>query len=123
LEALGLHLERASDREGGSSTVWCADYWQGGSARPEGGGGGSQRSQKSLLSHPECTKRCKNGQFNTLIDFKISENVVFYLKVIKYTLETFFKGYVNLKIFHYPRHCGVISVQSFGSHIRPQPPD
>jgi hypothetical protein len=24
-----LHLERASDREGGSRTAWCADYWSG----------------------------------------------------------------------------------------------
>ncbi len=22
-----LHLERAKDREGGSESVWCADYW------------------------------------------------------------------------------------------------
>ncbi len=28
----------------------------GGSAQPEGGGGGSQRSQISLPSHPECMK-------------------------------------------------------------------
>ncbi len=29
-EALGLHLERARDCEGGSRTDWCADYWKGG---------------------------------------------------------------------------------------------
>ncbi len=64
LGALCLHLERARDHEGSSGTAWWADYWQG-SAWPGGGGGGSQRSQISLPSHPKCTKsvqkQCKNG--------------------------------------------------------------
>jgi hypothetical protein len=29
LEAPHLYLERARDREGGSETAWCADYWGG----------------------------------------------------------------------------------------------
>jgi hypothetical protein len=34
----------------------------------------------------------------------------------------FFEEYINFKILRYLRRCGVIPVQSFGSHIRPQPP-
>jgi hypothetical protein len=55
-EALIFHFERARDCEGGSRTAWCADYWWGGSVRPEGGGGGSQRSQINLPSRLECAK-------------------------------------------------------------------
>jgi hypothetical protein len=33
-EALGLHLERARDRAGGSRTAWRADYWRGGVSGP-----------------------------------------------------------------------------------------
>jgi hypothetical protein len=38
----------------------------------------------------------------------------------RYTHETFFEKYVNFQN-HYLSHYGVILVQSFGSHIRPQP--
>jgi hypothetical protein len=34
----------------------------------------------------------------------------------------FFEEYINFKKFCYLRHCGVIPVQSFGSHIHPQSP-
>jgi hypothetical protein len=27
-EATRAHLERARDREGGSRTAWCIDYWR-----------------------------------------------------------------------------------------------
>jgi hypothetical protein len=40
--------------------------------------------------------------------------------LIRYTQETFFEEYVNFK-GHYLSHCRVIPLQSFGSHIRPQP--
>jgi hypothetical protein len=40
----------------------------------------------------------------------------------KYTPKTFFKEYIDFKIFLYLRRFGVISVQSFESHISPQPP-
>jgi hypothetical protein len=33
----------------------------------------------------------------------------------------FFEEYIHFKIVNYLSHCGVIPVQSFGSHIRPQP--
>ncbi len=39
----------------------------------------------------------------------------------RYTHETFFMEYINYKIFRNLSHCGVIPVQSFGRHIRPQP--
>jgi hypothetical protein len=38
----------------------------------------------------------------------------------RYTPEMFFEEYINFKIVHNLSHCGVIPVQSFGSHIRPQ---
>jgi hypothetical protein len=45
----------------------------------------------------------------------MAKNAIFYLKVLKkYTPETFSEEYI--------RHCGVIPVQSFGSHIHPQLP-
>ncbi len=34
----------------------------------------------------------------------------------------FFEEYINFKIFCYLWCCGVIPVQSFGSHICPKPP-
>jgi hypothetical protein len=40
----------------------------------------------------------------------------------RYTFETFFEEFITFQIFRYFRHCGFIPVQSFGSHIRPQPP-
>ncbi len=83
---------------------------------------GSQRSQISLPSRPERTKVCQNSKFPTLIDLKIAENAIFYLKdVTKYTPETFLRNKLILKFCSYLRHCGVIPVQSFRSHICPQP--
>jgi hypothetical protein len=38
----------------------------------------------------------------------------------RYTPETFFEEYTNFEA-HYLSHCRVIYLQSFGSHIRPQP--
>jgi hypothetical protein len=92
-----------------------------------GGSGGSQRSQISLPSRPECTKtaqkRRKNGRFPSLINLKIAKNAVFYLKVLsKIYSKDFFEEYINFKIFRNLRRCGVIPVQIFGSHICPQLP-
>ncbi len=33
-EAPRLHLERARDCKGGSTTAWCTDYWGGGVPDP-----------------------------------------------------------------------------------------
>jgi hypothetical protein len=52
----------------------------GGSAQPESGGGGSQKSQISLPSRLECTKTAQNRQFKALIDLKTAENAFFLLK-------------------------------------------
>jgi hypothetical protein len=73
----------------------------GGSARPEGGGGGSQRSQISLPNCPECTQKWRqNSWFPAIIDLKIAENVVFYLKVLnKIYSQDFFEEYINFKFF------------------------
>jgi hypothetical protein len=81
----------------------------GGSARPGGGGRGSQRSQISLQSHPECTK--------------MAPEMASLPHLTKYTPATFFEDLFNFKIFRYLRRCGVIPVQSFGSHLHPQPPE
>jgi hypothetical protein len=66
----------------------------------------------------------KNGWLTALNDLKNAKNAVFktYKYLTKYTPETFFEEYIYFKIFCCLRHCGVIPVQSFGSHIRPQPP-
>jgi hypothetical protein len=69
---------------------------RGGSALPGVGGGGSHRSQISLPSRPECTKRRKNSQFSAIIDFKNTENSVFYLKILlKIYSQEVFVEYIN----------------------------
>ncbi len=92
-----------------------------GSARAGGGGGGSQQSQirphaarnvwngeKQVVSCTVCLINCRKCHFS--------------LKSTGYTPKTFFEEYINFKNFHSLKHCGVTPVQSFGSHIRPQPP-
>ncbi len=54
----------------------------GGSARPRGGGGGSQRTQISFQSHPEYTKMQQKWRLPALIDFKNVEKAIYYLKVL-----------------------------------------
>jgi hypothetical protein len=96
----------------------------GGSAQPGDGGGESNSSQISLLSSPKYAKTAKKtGAFTYLSTYKSPKTPFFALKYLtRYNLETFFEEYINFKIFHYLSHCGVIPVQSFGSHIRPQLP-
>jgi hypothetical protein len=54
---------------------------------------------------------------------KLPKTPFFTLKYLtRYTPETFLEEYINLKFFSYLRHCGVIPVQNFGSHIRLQLP-
>jgi hypothetical protein len=69
-------------------------------------------------------QRLKNGQFPALSDLKNAKNAFFYLKVLNkiYFQDKFLRNTLFLKIFCYLRRCGVIPVQSFKSHIRPQPP-
>jgi hypothetical protein len=64
----------------------------------------------------------KTGGFAHVLAYKSPKTPFFALKyLIKYTHKTFFKKYINFKIFRNFSHCGVIPVQSFGSHLCPQP--
>jgi hypothetical protein len=57
-----------------------------------------------------------------ILAYKSLNPPFFALKYLtRYTHETFFKEYINSKIFRNLSHCGIIPVRSFGSHIRPQP--
>jgi hypothetical protein len=71
-----LEIVRAAQKLLGAFNI------SGGSARQGGGGGGSQIIQISLPSLPKYTKRRQNGQFPALIILKITENSVFYFKVL-----------------------------------------
>ncbi len=57
-----------------------------------------------------------------VLAYKSPKTPFFALKYLtRYTHETFFEEYINIKIFRNLSRCGVIPVRSFGSHIRPQP--
>ncbi len=67
-------------------------------------------------------KRRTTGSFKHVLAYKSPKMPFFALKYLtRYTHEMFFEEYINFKIFCNLSHCGVIPVQSFGSHIRPQP--
>jgi hypothetical protein len=64
----------------------------------------------------------KTGRFTHVLAYKSPKTPFFALKYLtRYTHEMFFEEYINIKNFRNLSHCGVIPVQSFGSHIRPQP--
>ncbi len=97
----------------------------GGSALPGGGGGGSQRNQKSLPSRPECTKTAKKQPVFHTYWLKKTPKSLFLLKSTLQNIlpRRFLRIVILILIFFcFLRHCGVIPVQSFGSHIRIQPP-
>jgi hypothetical protein len=88
---------------------------------PGGGGRGGIRSQISLPSRPKYIKTAKKGSFAHIVAYKSPKTPFFAQKYLtRYTHETFFEKYVNFQN-RYISRCGVIPVQSFGSHIRPQP--
>jgi hypothetical protein len=92
----------------------------GGSARSRGGGGGGHRSQISLPSRPKYAKMAKNGRFPHILAYKLPKTPFFVHNYLtRYTQETFFEEYMNFEA-HYLSCCRDISLQSFGSHIRPQ---
>jgi hypothetical protein len=65
----------------------------------------------------------KTGNFLNFFTYKSPKMLFFAQKYLtRYTPKTFFKEYFNFEIFRYLRHCGVIPVQSFGSHIGCQLP-
>ncbi len=66
----------------------------------------------------------KTGGFLQLLAYRLPKTLFSAQKyLIRYTPEMFFEEYINFKICHYLSCCGVIPVQSFGSHIRPRRPD
>ncbi len=119
--ALGLHLERARDRVGGSRTAWCADYWWG---ECPALGWWWRVSQKSYIpSQPY--EIAKNGEktsgFAHVLAYNSRKTPFFAQRYfIRYTHETFFEELTNFEGYYLSR-CRDIPLQSFGSHIRPQP--
>jgi hypothetical protein len=66
----------------------------------------------------------KTGCFTHFLAYKSPKMPFFTQKYLRrYIPEKFFEEYINFEIFHYLSHCGVIPVQSFRSHICPQPPE
>ncbi len=97
----------------------------GGSAQPGVGGGGSPRSQISLPCHPKYTKTAKKRAVSHTFWLKNPPKCRFSFKsTLKdmYIPDTFFEEYINFKIFHYFKPWWSYTIQSLGSHIRPQPP-
>ncbi len=119
--APGLHLERARDRVGGSRTAWCADYWRG---ECPALGWWWRASQKSYIPSPpyEIAKNGeKTGGFAHVLAYNSRKTSFFALKFLtRYTHETFFEEQTNFEGYYFSR-CRDIPLQSFGSHIRPQP--
>jgi hypothetical protein len=65
----------------------------------------------------------KMGGFVLFLAFKLPKTPFCIQKyVTRYTPKMFFKEYINFTIFCVLRHCGVIPLQSIGSHICPLPP-
>jgi hypothetical protein len=63
----------------------------------------------------------KTGGFAHVLANNSPKTPFFALKYLtRYTHETFFEEYTNFDA-HYLSHFRVIPLQSFGSHIRPQP--
>ena len=115
-----LHLERARDCVGRSRTpeLLGAPTIGGGSARPWGGGG---EVIYTFTAVRNSQKRRKTGGFAHVLAYKSQKTPFFAQKYLtRYTHETFFEEYTNFQA-HYLSHCGVIPLQSIGSHIRPQP--
>ena len=120
-EAPGLHLERARDRAGGSRTAWCADYWR--RECPAQGWWWRYSWKSYMTSQPY--EIAENGEktdgFAHVLAYKSPKTPFFALKYLtRYTHETFFEEYTNFEA-HYLSRCRDISLQSFGSQIRPQP--
>jgi hypothetical protein len=64
----------------------------------------------------------ENRRFPTLFGSKNAKTQFFAEKyLVRFTPNMFFEEYINLNKFCYLRRCEVIPVQSFRSHIRPQP--
>ncbi len=112
-----LHLERARDCVGRSRTAWCADYWWGEWPAL----GWWWRGHIYLQPYEIAKNGEKTGGFAHVLAYKSPKTPFFAKKYLtRYTHETFFEEYTNFRA-HYLSHCRDIHLQSFGSHIRPQP--
>ncbi len=121
LEAPDLHLERARDRAGGSRTAWCADYGRGECPAQGWWWRELQKSYKPSKPPEMHENGEKTGGFAHILANNSPKTPFFAQKYLtRYTHETFFKEYTNFEA-RYLSHCRVIPLQSFGSHIRPQP--
>ncbi len=77
-------LRKARDREGGTKTAWCADYWQG--EFPSWGWWWRESKESNTPPCcPECTKTAKNGWFRALLANKSTKTTTSYtcLKFLK----------------------------------------
>jgi hypothetical protein len=123
LDALCLHLERARYRERELKNCLVCQQFAGG-VPGQGVVVEGVKEVKYTPMAPGMYKNGKKGGFMHFLACKLQKRR-FLLKstyITIYTTETFFEEYINYKIFCYLRNCGVISVQSFGSQIGPQPP-
>ncbi len=93
-----------------------------GSARAEGGGGGSQRSQILPHAAQNVQKRQKTSGLPNFFAYKPLKTFFAQKYLTRYTPRDVFEEYINFKIFRYLRLCGVMHVQSFVSQICPQLP-
>ncbi len=117
----GLHLDRARDLAGGSRTAWYADYWRG--ECPARGWWWRDSYKSYIPSQPyEIAKNGeKTGGFTHVLAYKSPKTPFFALQYLtRYTHEMVFEVYTNFAA-HYLSRCRDIPLQSFGSHIRPQP--
>ncbi len=117
----GPTLRKSQRLCGGSRTAWRADYWRG---ECPALGWWWRVSQKSYIPSQQY-EIAKNGEkmdgFAHVLAYKSPKTPFFALKYLtRYTHETFFEEYINIKIFRNLSHCRVMPVRSFGSHIRPQ---
>ncbi len=61
---------------------------------------GVKEVKQAFHATGDVPKRCQNGQFPSLIDLKIAENAVFYLKVLnKIYFQDVFEEYIIFKFF------------------------
>ncbi len=117
-----LHRERARVREVGSETAWCANYCRGECLAR----GWWQKELKEANKPPasrNTQKWCQKWAVSLTFYLKNQPKPPFFAQkyLIRHITKMFFEEYINFKIFHYLRYCGVIPVRSFGIHVCPQP--
>ncbi len=106
-----------------ASKLLGAPTIDGGSAQSRGGGGGGHRSQRSCPAAQNIQKWQKTGSFAYVLAYKLPKTPFFAHKYLtRYTHEMFFEEYMNFETHYLSRGRDIlVPLQSFGSHIRPQP--